>query len=572
MIPKYKKILYPIEKKDLNRFIYLIILTIISASFDFLGIALIIPLLSILAGFDYQQYASYFPFKGEREDLILIILIVLFIIYLTKFFFQSILIFFRNNFTQKLYTTISKKILTKYLYMNYMFHVQNNSSNLIRNVNSETSIFCNNILLSILKIISDIIIFISISVLLIIFNPMVALVAVLFLLFSGFIFFKITSNSIKKWGKIRQLHAGEVIKQMQQSLSSIREIIIFGAQEYFIKNYNFHNIKFSKSTRNRDTLSQLSRGILEFLGVTTFIILIFYLMMVQNNISDIIVIVGVFAAAISRLLPSVSSLVTLSQLIKFNSPAIDLVYKELTIKEDLKENNNNILEFKNSLELKNVSYKYPGADENILKDVNIKINQGDKIGIIGGTGSGKTTLINLVSGLLSPLTGEINVDGVLLKDENLSSWTKNLSYVPQAVYLTDETILKNITFGLDEKVQKEKIDEILNVVELFNFVNSLKDKYNSIVGEKGAKISGGQAQRIGIARALYRNSSVIILDESTNELDEQTEKKLLKKLYEYKSKNTIITISHNLKNLYFCNKIFKIMDGKILETKNEKHI
>ncbi len=560
-----KKILYPLDRRDILKLSILLFLTILSASFDFLGIALIIPLLTLLSGIDYTNTFVQNFVNLEDDKIIVIILIVMFIVFFSKFIIQSLLVFYRNNFSQKLFVRVSDNILKNYLYMNFTFHIKNNSSTLIRNVGSEASLFCNNIIKSILKLFSDFLVFISLATLLIIYNPKVALISLSVLFFFGMLFFYLTNKKIKEWGKIRQQFAGEVIKDMQQSFFGIREIIIFGAQKFFLGNYSKNNIKFSKATRNRDTLNQLPKGILEFIGVSTFIILIFYLLKIQKDISEIIVIIGVFAAAITKLLPSVTSIISNVQLIKFNAPVIDVIYSELNLKSEnnILSNDNEIF-FNSKIKLKNLSFKYPTTNSFVLNNLNFEIQKRDKISITGETGSGKTTLINLLTGLIQPTSGNVVIDEVLLNKDNVRFWMKKISYVPQNIYLSDESIVKNITFGENKKIDTKKIDRILKIVDLYDFVNSLPDKHNTNVGEKGAKISGGQSQRLGLARALYRDFDLIILDEATNSLDSETENKILDKFYDYCKEKTVISITHNKENVKHSNKLINIHNGKII--------
>lgn len=560
-----KKILYPLNRRDILKLSILLFLTILSASFDFLGIALIIPLLTLLSGIDYTNTFVQNFVNLEDDKIIVIILIVMFIVFFSKFIIQSLLVFYRNNFSQKLFVRVSDNILKNYLYMNFTFHIKNNSSTLIRNVGSEASLFCNNIIKSILKLFSDFLVFISLATLLIIYNPKVALISLSVLFFFGMLFFYLTNKKIKEWGKIRQQFAGEVIKDMQQSFFGIREIIIFGAQKFFLGNYSKNNIKFSKATRNRDTLNQLPKGILEFIGVSTFIILIFYLLKIQKDISEIIVIIGVFAAAITKLLPSVTSIISNVQLIKFNAPVIDVIYSELNLKSEnnILSNDNEIF-FNSKIKLKNLSFKYPTTNSFVLNNLNFEIQKRDKISITGETGSGKTTLINLLTGLIQPTSGNVVIDEVLLNKDNVRFWMKKISYVPQNIYLSDESIVKNITFGENKKIDTKKIDRILKIVDLYDFVNSLPDKHNTNVGEKGAKISGGQSQRLGLARALYRDFDLIILDEATNSLDSETENKILDKFYDYCKEKTVISITHNKENIKHSNKLINIHNGKII--------
>jgi len=566
----FLKVLFPLKKVERYSLIIILFLTIIVAAFELLGIGLIIPILNMFVGNEFIEYTKHFDFldNKSKEEIFIVLIILLGLIYFLKFFVSRHLIYKQNEFSHRLNTDISKALFKKYLYKRYIFHLNKHSSELIRNTQSEVNIFTFGVVFNLVRFFSEILIFLSICTLLLIYEFEASLLIIFLVSFVGYFLLKFTNDKLKKWGHIRQFHSSLVLKQLQQGFASIKEIIINNLEDIFINKYHYHILENAKAGRYRDTITQLPRLILELIGITSFIILIIFFLKTGREISEIFVIVGVFFFAATKLLPSVSKIVQSAQSIKFNSPAVNLIFNELT---DLDKNNSrdNVIKddknfnFENIL-FKNVDFTYTSNDTKILNDINIKINKGDKIGIIGKTGSGKSTFINLLCGLLDNNKGKIEINNKGIQ-ELISSWHKVIGYVPQSVSIIDESILFNISLESNQdKPNLEKINQVLKIVDLYDYINGLPEKIYSLAGENGNNLSGGQAQRLGIARALYRNPSIIILDEATSALDETTESKILDNLFKNKD-YTIITISHRKNSLKQCNKIFEIKNSLVKE-------
>ena len=298
------------------------------------------------------------------------------------------------------------------------------------------------------------------------------------------------------------------------------------------------------------------------------IILVYVFLKNNQSTSEVFIIIGVFSFASIKLIPSITNIMRSVQGLKYNSPSLDVLYNELKNSDEdnqIFKNENyspNNFEFKR-IEIKDMSFCYPDKKDEVLKAVNLEIFKGDKIGFLGETGSGKTTLVNLIAGLVVPSSGEILVNNESMNNK-IKVWQDNIGYVSQSVYLADQSLAFNITFkNPEEKVDEKRIEYLINILKLSDFIKSQSDGLETAVGEKGIKLSGGQLQRIGIARALYSKPNILILDEATNALDSETQKFVIKNIYSEMEKKTIISISHDINSLKECSKIFKLVDNKL---------
>ena len=580
MINFLSKINLVVEKKYRKKLLLILTLSLIVTGLELIGIAMIIPILSIFVSENYIQYTEKLLPNKNKEEVFLIVLIGFIIIYLFKTFFIKFLTNVQFKLAHKLFANTSRQFFEYYLYKNFLFHVQKNSAELIRNIQTETSLFSFQVVFPLMRLITELIVFFAIMIMLINYNFTASLITFSFFAVVGFIAILLTNRKLVFWGKIRQVNSSLSLKQLQQSLSSIKEVFINSLRDIFLEKYHKYNYTTAMAGYKRDTTLQTPRPVLELLGVVTFVFLILYLQNNGKTLSEILVIVGVFFFASVRILPTVSKIVNSIQSLKYNSSVVDIVYDEYS---KYKENEYLIKKHKNSLQndpidlkeisIEGVSFSYPDNKKKIFEKINYKINVNEKIGLIGKTGSGKTTFINLLTGLVECNEGKININGTNL---NLitSEWQKSIGYVPQLVSILDENILFNVTLETQkEKINFNKLDEVLKIVDLYDYIYSLPDNIYELAGERGEKFSGGQCQRLGIARALYKNPKILILDEATSSLDEKTENFILKKLFDEVIDKTILTISHRNSSLRFCDKVIEIKDSQIKEVKlNEKRV
>jgi ABC-type multidrug transport system fused ATPase/permease subunit len=324
----------------------------------------------------------------------------------------------------------------------------------------------------------------------------------------------------------------------------------------------------AKSGKGKDYYFILPRPILEVVAIFMIFMLVYALTRIQQSSSDILITIGVFSFASIKLIPSVTNIMKGIQGLKYHKVVVDLMYNEFKNQEDelnLPKNNlkeNKIFNFK-KIKFKNVNYNYPNNNNYILKNINLEILKGEKIGIVGESGSGKTTLINLITGLLSPTLGKIELNEDMLIN-NLGNLQKKIGYVSQSVYLADESLKFNVAFKkIGENINEDRINNLISLLKLNDLIISKKDGLSTTVGEKGIKLSGGQIQRIGIARALYDTPDILILDEATNALDLSTQEKVLKNIYNEMENKTVISISHDVNSLKYCAKIYLLKDCEL---------
>jgi len=364
----------------------------------------------------------------------------------------------------------------------------------------------------------------------------------------------------------RQSQEVNRIKSAQQGLSGIKEVKLHSFEKVFSGFFTNSTHISLNSGMKQTTLQGMPKIFFELLTVLSISLLIFILYTSGINSSELISILGVFALAAFKLLPSVSRLVTNFQALKFAGPVIKKIEDELkleliTSKEDIEEP----IELKEKLVIDNISFKYEGSEAAAIKDIKFDINIGQSIGIIGSSGAGKSTLVDIILGLLLPTKGIIKIDDANLDLNNLASWQKNIGYVSQNIYLLDDTFKNNIGFGLSaDEIDEHKLNNAIKLSQLDQFIKTLPNGVNTSVGESGVRISGGQKQRIGIARALYHNPSILVLDEATSALDNETERSVMGAINKIQGDKTIIIIAHRLSTVQNCDLIIELDNGSIL--------
>ena len=567
-----KKIKTILEKEENNNFKIYFFAFIIISILETMSVGLIPAYFTIILDtnllleqlkFNKQLY-EFSKSLFESGNIILYFTFALLFFFSIKFIYSIIFHYFEAKYFNKIKIRLSSEMTNLYLKKNYLFHASNNPLVLSRNVTSEV-----NVTVAYLKsfaiLIKEIIQIFLIFLLLFFANYKITLLMVLVSTLFAYIYLKIFSSNLTKKSKISFFERGEKSKIINQILVSIIEVKLYDKSKYFLNKFKDSITKEFQANLLLDIINKLPKIFIEFFIVFLVCGSIFYALILNLELIALIPIVALYFFAALRIYPSLNAIILNRITLIRGQISLDQIYNE-TIKKnneiDSYENDEQQVSFKNTLELKDISFKYKNRNTE-LKNINLKINRNEIIGIVGKTGSGKSTLIKIIMGLIKPDSGIISID-----NKNLElikkSWQKKIGYVPQNFAMLDDTIYTNILFG--ENHDDEKFKNVIKEASLENLINTLPEKINTFVGPNAKQISGGQAQRLAIARALYQNPNLLIFDEATNSLDEKTENEIMNNIYNLKKNKTIIIISHKESLLENCDKIFKIEEGKLLIT------
>ena len=562
--------------QDKKRSLFLFFLILIAVSLEVIGIGMIIPTIIFFLEDDISnKYPSLvavlnlFSIDQDRISLIKFSLIILITIFLIKNLFLSFFSLYESRFAWGVQAEIQRRLFKHYINQSLTFHNKRNSGKLINNITKEIQIFYH-VLMNTVILFSEIFIFFGISSLLIYYEPIAFFSVVIVSSIVIYFYNLITMNKLLKLGQVRQKEDGLIIQKIQQSLGGIREVKIYNRELGFFNLFKKSNEELYKISWLNQFIQKIPRLLVEFSIIFSMIIVILTFINLNYNTNYIITVLGLFAVAAVRILPSLTRIYVSIQSIKFGLPAINLLSKELgeikTTSVTQIKNSQRFL-FSNEINVKNVCFSYPEKKDEIFQGVNLNIKKGDFIGIQGISGSGKSTLVDIILGLLEPSKGQILVDGHDIK-KNMLGWQKNISYVPQNVFLTDDKLSRNIAFGINDKdTDLKKIKKAVEQAELDSYVSSLPRGLDTELGERGARLSGGQKQRIGIARALYNQQEILVLDETTSSLDSETEKKIFNTIKKLQKNRTVIIISHNKKLMDICKNIYSISNKQLIKIK-----
>jgi ATP-binding cassette, subfamily B, bacterial PglK len=573
----FKKLIKILEPADKIKLLALFILMLVEALLEVFSIGMVAAFISIvdnpskIFNIEWLKPAlSFLEIKTSREILIYGS-IFLILIFLLKNIYLLIFKYLKIRFVYKRYKSISNRLFSLYMEAPYTFHLNHNSANLIRNVSTEAYFLAEKVMVPILNIATEGIMTFGIIILLIYVQPTIALTALILLGVINVLFLKTTRNRMSRYGKKALGERSEMIKIVGEGVGGFKDATIMNRQPWFLKRFRTSINNLSRAQIFRQTSKNSIRPIMETITISGMLLVTLFLLWQGHSVSSLISILALFALSINRLLPAINSLIGEYTELKYHAYAIDPIYSDLNQltkqNKNLKKNGDNNrkkMSFSKNIQLKDISYSYPNSKEQVLKNISLMINKGSVVGFVGVTGSGKTTLADLILGLLKPKRGIIKVDNIDIQ-ENLRGWQKNIGYIPQSIYLSDDTIRNNIAFGLsEEEIDKKQLNNAVKIAQLDEFVKHLPKGLNTVIGERGVRLSGGQRQRIGIARSLYHNPEVLVMDEATSSLDTITEKFVIKAIESLKRKLTIIIIAHRLTTVKSCDTLFLIKDGKLV--------
>ncbi len=537
-----------------------------------LGIGLVIPAIAIMTQGDLvTEYPVLVPWLNsignpQQDQLVIFGMLILVAVYAFKALFLGFLAWRQMDFIYGMQASLSKRMFTGYLRMPYSFHLQRNSAQLIRNVMSETGVFTHTGLTGGMILLTELFVIFGISVLLFFVTPLGTIIVVSIIGIVGWIFIKFTRRYTLRWGEARQLHEGLRLQHIQQGLGGVKDVKLLGREKNFFTQYEVHNIGSARVGQYQATLQAFPRLLIELLAVIGLSALIITMIGQGIPMDTLLPTIGLFAAAAFRLMPSVNRLLSGIQSVRYSIPVIDTLHSELehmsTIKPPL---NSQSMPFEQEVTLNHVCFSYPSSEALALNDVSLTIAKGTSVGFIGGSGMGKSTLVDIILGLLTPVSGSVKVDGIDIQ-KSLRNWQNYIGYVPQSIFLTDDTLRRNIAFGLsDEQIDETDVLHSIKAAQLEQLINDSPQGLDTIVGERGIRLSGGQRQRIGIARALYHDPQVLVLDEATSSLDTATESDVMDAVKMLQGDKTIIIVAHRLSTVSQCDRLFTLEKGEVVE-------
>jgi len=574
------------EKK---RLYVLLIITFFVALFDVAGVASIAPFFTLVSQPEMIEtnniLSKIFYFLGfndtnstkDIQNFLIIVGLSVFIFMITSLSMKAWSIYMLERFAQSCNFSISKNFVENYLRQDYSWFLSKNSASIGKNILSEVNAVVSGILLPGLMFFANISSVIIIILGLFIFDPLLATNVFIPLIGIYLIFTLVAKKYLTNIGEDRVLANEERFRIVQSGFSSIKELKVSNLEHTLLEDYEDPALRFAKHTATQHIIGKLPRYFIEMLAFGGVLALVIFLIISSGDFNSILPILILYAAAGYRMMPSLQQVYAQLTTIRFSKPALNILYKELN-EMNLKEESKLTKQFKKisytkSLSLENINYKYPSSEKDIISNLSIEIPYGSKIGFVGPTGSGKTTVIDIILGLLEPTDGNIFVDDNILDKSSHASLRSMIGYVPQTIFLRDGTVSENIAFGVDKKdVDIKMVKKAAEIAQISTHIEALPNSYETQVGERGVKFSGGQRQRIGIARALYLNPKILILDEATSALDVITEEKVVHEIMNSLDSITIITIAHRLSTIKDCDEIFILDEGKLIGKGNYHHL
>lgn len=570
-----KKILFILTASERKFALLLLCMILIMAFLDMLGVASIMPLITILTNpqiidenlilKNFFEATTIFGIQ-TKQQFIFIFGICVFILLIFTLAFKAFTIYMQIRFSTMREYSIGKRLVEGFLHQPYSWFLNRHSADLGKTVLSEVSLVISHGVKPIMNLITYCTITIMLIGLLIVVDPKLSIIVGLILgVAYGFIY-KFSRNFLKRIGEERMKANEDRFRVITEAFGAAKEIKVDGLEDVYTKRFSSPAKTAAKHAASAQLIGTLPRYFLEAIAFGGMVLMVLYLMSQSGTFIEALPIISVFAFAGYRLMPALQQIyVSLSQL-RYIGSSLDTLYEDLkNFNIDYQNTYTNSLALNKEIVLKNIEYSYPNSSRLALKNISITVPANNTVGIVGATGSGKTTLVDIILGLFETQNGTLEIDGQIINKQNCKNWQKSIGYVPQQIFLADDTVAANIAFGVDPKnIDIQNVERAAKIANLHEFVtNELPNKYNTTIGERGIRLSGGQCQRIGIARALYHNPKVLILDEATSSLDNLTEQAVMEAVNNIGKNLTIIIIAHRLSTVKNCDIIFLLDKGEL---------
>lgn len=581
MFKTTRKILDLLSSSERKK-LYLLFAALLCVSVvEMMGIASILPFMAVVANPDIiysnrwlKQVYDLLGLTSQQSFLLFLGIVMLGLLVFTNLF-KALTVWWTLKYDNQLNYALGRKLLAAYLARPYEFYLNRNTAELGKNILSETRNVIASVLSPSMQALASAILSFFILALLVVVNPLIAFAIFLALGGSYALIYWLVQYRLASLG-YEQMEANTMkYKVSSEALAGIKDLKILGREMVFLERYAVHAQRHAWHNATVGIISQLPRYFLEIIAFGGILLIVLFNLESQQTASAIVPILALYAFAGYRLLPALQQFFASISMVRYGLPALYLVHRDLvearpTVEPEivLAETKKELqaLPFTREFEIKNVTYAYPNTQEPSINKISLIIAPNTSIGFVGATGSGKTTIVDIILGLLQPTYGQLLVDGIEISGPNLTRWQRNLGYVPQHIYLCDDTISRNIAFGVpDGEVDMKAVVRVARIANLHTFIESeLPEQYQTVIGERGLRLSGGQRQRIGIARALYNDPKVLIMDEATSALDGITEEAVMEALRNLSGKKTVIMIAHRLTTVKDCDQIYHLDRGRIV--------
>lgn len=570
----FKKVLALLSPQERRRGALVMIMVVVMAITETVGVAAVMPFLSVMGNPEAVEdtpylLATYNAFAFESKQTFLTVLgIGAFGIVLLSAAVRIVTTYAINRYAQMRRHSVGERLLETYLRQPYAFFLNRHSGDMAKSILSEVDQLVGQVIKPGFDAIAYTVVALAIVLFLIIQDPWLALAVGVVIGGSYLLIFGVVQKHLAKIGKERATANKERFTAAGEALGGIKDIKLLGREQAYLTRFRPSSARFSRHQATNATLSEVPRYFIEAIGVGGVILLALFLMASRDSVGQALPVLGLYAFAGYKLLPAAQRIYQGFAKLRFGAAAVDEIYADLNEREALAEIRNlpnDRLEATKAIVLNNLSFTYPGTKSTALKNIDLTVPVGSAIGLVGGTGAGKTTLVDLTLGLLRPTEGQLEVDDTPITDKNLRQWQASLGYVPQDIFLVDATVAENIALGIPKtKIDHAKVEECARMAQVHEFImNQMPQQYETEVGERGVRLSGGQRQRIGIARALYHDPAILVFDEATSALDNATEKAVMDAVNALSHDKTIIMIAHRLSTVKKCDQIVLLEQGAI---------
>ncbi len=570
-----KKVLFLLTNYQRRQASILLFMITIMALIEMMGVVSILPFVTVLTnpGLIETNFILNKMFQISNNfgvennlDFLFALGVLVFLLLIISISFKALTLYIQIHFVEKLQHDISKRLVERYLNQPYSWFLNRHSADFAKTILSEVDNVLGNGITPLIELIAKSMIAMTIFVLLLVVDMKTSLIVSFLLGGSYGIIYKLSSRYVGELGKDRLKKNQLLFTSVSDAFGALKEIKVGGLEQIYVRRFSDPAQTIAKNQASSTIIRELPRYVLEAVAFGGIILLILYLMIEKGSFNNALPIISLYAFAGYRLMPALQQIYASFSKFVFIGPSLEKIYYDFkNLKTFDLEQPEEFIEFNKEINLKNINFNYPNTSRSAIRNLNLSITANTTVAFVGATGSGKTTAVDIILGLLEAQKGILEVDGIAIKKQNLKSWQRSIGYVPQNIFLTDDTVAANIALGVDHKdINLQTVEEVSKIANLHKFVTEeLNDKYQTSIGERGVRLSGGQRQRIGIARALYNKPKLLILDEATSALDNQTEKAVMEAVNNLSKSITIVLIAHRLNTVKNCDKIFLLEKGEL---------